>query len=672
MQRCPAILNSRVRETGNAQLLKGVQGADSKKNNPALSLAPKAKLWTSKGGSDLPSLNEGGNDLTNSVHAIDSGSQPLDDCVDDGKESIEPEVAHSIDNDGILKVMNQDRGQGKPQNINDVFGKRSTRDKGSSSRGSGRQRQVEERRASWGLPQNDPHNELEGKNQRSGGHFTGTSRIRRTNDGCYRRRSSHNDTRSQSSGVSFIRREVDDKERTRHKNGGRYRKRGGRDTSSEEGVRQQEGAKDITINHTPGGGNIVERVNRHNERSAAEHCYKSSNRKNKMDLSDDGKKGSLKPSTKGGDMEENGLEMSTNCGGGGRRALDRKNDQEEHDQEELEGRSNSAKNNEGECGGAEKNDGEKICERLKGVKKKKDHVDPSPVGLSTYDVEQSGCGKDNGRKTFQSDTHDEMATNHSGIYSSDVENVEVIELDKHEGYSHVQNRSSRNDLRAVREGHEETGDPVPLDEKKCSNQDEEVDFYMHVDGELPVPPLEILPWEGPRLGKSATSRLHCHISGTNTEAIGFDDPLPPPREFLTNHAINSPAGTHCEENENKTNGQPQESRGNARSDSVTKTAGSGRRRSAADLEWSDGGVRRNVRFRNMQSVCSYFFSNIECTVSQNSSDQYPVFNGKNNSNTLRVVLTFIAHLSSVCFLIACLRAYRTVYNPLRHEHTNVA
>ncbi|CAN0503631.1 unnamed protein product [Ectocarpus sp. 12 AP-2014] len=162
--------------------------------------------------------------------------------------------------------------------------------------------------------------------------------------------------------------------------------------------------------------------------------------------------------------------------------------------------------------------------------------------------------------------NDEMAKKSRAYYSSDNENVEIIELD--EGESPV----VAHDVQARQP--EDT--PAPANVPRKSNQDEEkegVDEEADID--LAVPRLEIGDWEGPHQGQSATSRLHRHISRRDTEAVGFSGGVPPPKEFLTHRFAESPSTTDCERNTG--------------SDGLPKPTTNGRRRSAADLEWNDGG-----------------------------------------------------------------------------------
>ncbi|CAM9434549.1 unnamed protein product [Ectocarpus fasciculatus] len=161
---------------------------------------------------------------------------------------------------------------------------------------------------------------------------------------------------------------------------------------------------------------------------------------------------------------------------------------------------------------------------------------------------------------------DEMTKKPRAYYSSDNENVETIELD--EGESPV--------VAHIVQARQPGDNPAPASVPRKSNQDEEkeeVDEEADID--LAVPRLEIGDWEGPHQGQSATSRLHRHISRRDTEAVGFSGGVPPPKEFLTHKLLESPSTTDYERNTG--------------SDGLPKPTTNGRRRSAADLEWNDGG-----------------------------------------------------------------------------------
>ncbi|CAN0061820.1 unnamed protein product [Ectocarpus sp. 8 AP-2014] len=161
---------------------------------------------------------------------------------------------------------------------------------------------------------------------------------------------------------------------------------------------------------------------------------------------------------------------------------------------------------------------------------------------------------------------DEMTKKSRAYYSSDNENVETIELDEGESPVVAHNVQVR----------QPEDNPAPASVPRKNNQDEEkeeVDEEADID--LAVPRLEIGDWEGPHQGQSATSRLHRHISRRDTEAVGFSGGVPSPKEFLTHKLAESPSTTDCERNTG--------------SDSLPKPTTNGRRRSAADLEWNDGG-----------------------------------------------------------------------------------
>lgn len=178
---------------------------------------------------------------------------------------------------------------------------------------------------------------------------------------------------------------------------------------------------------------------------------------------------------------------------------------------------------------------------------------------------------------------DEMPKKSRAYYSSDNENVETIELD--EGESPV--------VAHIVQPREPEDNTSPASVPRKSNQDEEkAEVDEEGDIDLAVPRLEIGDWEGPHQGQSATSRLHRHISRRDTEAVGFSGGVPPPKEFLTHKVVESPSATDCERNTG--------------SDDLLQPTTNGRRRSAADLEWNDGGETPDVRPRSLITCTTRF------------------------------------------------------------------
>ncbi|CAB1098247.1 unnamed protein product [Ectocarpus sp. CCAP 1310/34] len=174
---------------------------------------------------------------------------------------------------------------------------------------------------------------------------------------------------------------------------------------------------------------------------------------------------------------------------------------------------------------------------------------------------------------------DEMTKKSRAFYSSDNENVETIELDERENPVVAHNVQPR----------PPDDNPSPASVPRKSNQDEEkeeVDEEADID--LAVPRLEIGDWEGPHQGQSVTSRLHRHISRRDTEAVGFSGGVPPPKEFLTHKLAESPSTSDCER---KTG-----------SEGLPKPT----TRSAADLEWNDGGITPDVRTRALITCTTRF------------------------------------------------------------------
>lgn len=210
-----------------------------------------------------------------------------------------------------------------------------------------------------------------------------------------------------------------------------------------------------------------------------------------------------------------------------------------------------------------------------------------PAGdAATSGAMEGECGTDDGKKSFRRD-HDCVASTPVRTCSSDNENVETIELDE-------KTPDRKGPTRQAQQG---TDGPALENELKRSNQDEERELDGEPETDVFVPPLEILDWEGPRQGQSATSRLHRHISGNDAEALGSANVTPPPpKEFLASQPLQSPARVR---GQNGGNDMPDGKKMEPESlhlENGLKPARNGRRTSAADLEWNDGAEARDVSF----------------------------------------------------------------------------
>ena len=214
---------------------------------------------------------------------------------------------------------------------------------------------------------------------------------------------------------------------------------------------------------------------------------------------------------------------------------------------------------------------------------------------ATSGAVEGQCGIDDGKKSIRRD-HDCVALTPLRTCPSDNENVETIELDE-------KIPDCKGPIGKVQQGMD---GPELENELTRSNQDEEGGLDEEAGSDLLVPPLEILDWEGPRQGQSATSRLHRHISGNDPEALGFVNiTVPPPKEFLASRPLQSPARVRGQNEGKDTSGGENLEPESLHLESGLKPARKGRRASAADLEWSDGAEARDVSFS--RHVVNYLY-----------------------------------------------------------------
>lgn len=149
-----------------------------------------------------------------------------------------------------------------------------------------------------------------------------------------------------------------------------------------------------------------------------------------------------------------------------------------------------------------------------------------------------------------------------------------------------------------RRGGTDGGDPTSsveaieaalVNEYQVSNQGEEREFAEQAEIVMSTPLLELTEGE-PRQGKSITSRLHRHIphiDGAGGEVDGYE--IPAPKEFLANQSDRSRRIARRDHEENP---QAKETGRCVVATSLKR----GRRRSAADLEWSGGEAPREASF----------------------------------------------------------------------------
>lgn len=216
-------------------------------------------------------------------------------------------------------------------------------------------------------------------------------------------------------------------------------------------------------------------------------------------------------------------------------------------------------------------------------------------GAATSGETENQCGTDDGKKSFRSG-HSCATSTPLKACSSDNENVETMELG--ESVDHKYGTGGIRDRNGTL-GHVLQGiNGLALEnELKGSNQDEESELDEEEESDVFVPPLELLEWEGPRQGQSATSRLHRHISGNDPDALGSANAtLPPPKEFLASRPLQSPARIQGKnEDKNRPDGQRLEPE-SLHLENGLKSARKGRRTSAADLVWGEGEELRDVSF----------------------------------------------------------------------------
>lgn len=205
----------------------------------------------------------------------------------------------------------------------------------------------------------------------------------------------------------------------------------------------------------------------------------------------------------------------------------------------------------------------------------------SPSG--EHSVDKHGVKSDAGHDdvTEQQDLHP---------LGTDDDDESTINLDDgHDvGHEQRQNHERRNEPCIISN---EAGQLSPhVAESKHSNEDDEGEVTRTEEGdiEMSAPSFE-LSWERSRPSGTTAFRLHPHISRAPGEGEGSRHAfvLPPPKEFLSDHPSNSQSSGRC--------GQPDSSEAkDIKRGSVAKSSVKGRRRSAADLEWSDGEQPRQV------------------------------------------------------------------------------
>lgn len=206
---------------------------------------------------------------------------------------------------------------------------------------------------------------------------------------------------------------------------------------------------------------------------------------------------------------------------------------------------------------------------------------------TTIELER-GIGSSEGEGVVvQEEAHGNDLTKRSRVYSSDNENVETIELSAATRSNHAQDHAQDDEQQqAVGRG--------PTDNRKGSNQDEDREFDEDSEIDRDVPQLEIGAWGTPQPGQSVTSRLHRHISQSSTQAGNLQGVIPPPKEFLTQGSLNLVVSKQREVGRAIAKAGKKRDTEETSSTGASKPAANGRRRTAADLEWSDGGETPDV------------------------------------------------------------------------------
>lgn len=211
------------------------------------------------------------------------------------------------------------------------------------------------------------------------------------------------------------------------------------------------------------------------------------------------------------------------------------------------------------------------------------------IDSDTVIEQERGIGTSGGEGVVvQEEAHVDGFTKRSRIYSSDNENVETIELSEGPHYNEAGDHAKDGDQQQSR-------DHAPTDVRKGSNQDEDKEFDDDEEIDREVPQLEIGNWGNPQPGQSATCRLHRHLMQSSTEAGNLEVSIPPPKEFLTQGSLQPAVREKHDAGRATTNAGQYRDTEETRSADTPKSASNGRRRTAADLEWSDGGETPDVR-----------------------------------------------------------------------------
>lgn len=221
----------------------------------------------------------------------------------------------------------------------------------------------------------------------------------------------------------------------------------------------------------------------------------------------------------------------------------------------------------------------------------------------TTSVKDAGVGTDGDEgaivgSTVRSEANGDHSTNRTRFFPSDNENVETIELGEGARYDDIHIRQDVQQNRATGQAQQQAERPAPADVLKGSNQDEEKESDEEAQIDLVLPQLEIGAWGDPHQEQLAKSRLHRHVSGSDTEGVGVNGGIPPPKEFLKKASPKSMANEPREDEVVGSNGGQNRNLENSSLANVPKSASRARRRSAADLEWNDGGETPDVRILN--------------------------------------------------------------------------
>lgn len=201
-----------------------------------------------------------------------------------------------------------------------------------------------------------------------------------------------------------------------------------------------------------------------------------------------------------------------------------------------------------------------------------DNEDLPATGLDAAGLKDMGSGTDGQDRVV---VHIE-----SRFYASENEQVETIELGEDTRHVHADVTIDLKAHRATGKEQQRSDGSILAGMVRCTNQ-EDSEGGEEIESDVEVPQLELGNVEG-----------HLHILQPDAEAEKFDGSVPLPKEFLKQPSLK------LVENEPREVGKCP---GEAISADSPKSVSHRRRRSAADLEWSDKGGTPDVRLVSRES-----------------------------------------------------------------------